>query len=140
MINFIILCFIIYFIFYNFPVLNDFLDYIFNWDLYLLIFIFIFTINFLFLNLKIKYNFNKDILIKFYNLFFKNPSFFLNYIINTFKKIYLFFIHFKYFKEKKMISNFFKKLNNLFFIFWRPLFKKFSYFGFYRSNRSKWIK
>lgn len=63
---------------------------------------------------------------KLYVIFFKNLIFFKNEIF-----------------KKNSIYNFAKKnLNSLFnyFIYWRPLFKRFSYFGYYRLTKSKFFK
>lgn len=99
----------------------------------------LFFLNFIYKR-KEKFNFNLDILSKYYLFFFKKPNYLLNYLIIIFKKIYVFIFNFKYnffiSTNKIFFSIFFKKIN----LTWRPLFKKFSYFGFFRSNRSKWIK
>ena len=107
---------------------------------FILIFISIFFLSFYFVRRKEKFNFNIDILVKYYLFLLKKPSILLNFLKNTFKQIYLFTIHFKY---KFTIGTFkiiFRDLLSFFSLSWRPLFKKFSYFGYYRSNRSKWIK
>ena len=106
---------------------------------FLSIFLFFFIFNFYF-NQSITYNLNFDLVFKYFSLFLKNFSFLLNYFINTFKKIILFLYYFKYRHIKLSISVYFKKHLSSFFIFWKPLFKKTSYFGYFRSNRSKWIK
>lgn len=107
---------------------------------YELLFLLLFLLSFLILNRKEKFNFSLDLLFKYYLLFFKTPSFFFNFVLNTLKQIYIFTLLFKYkflIDTNKIFFNFyFSKLSLL----WRPLFKKFSYFGYYRSNRSKWIK
>lgn len=87
-----------------------------------------------------KNNIDLDIIFKYFSIVFKMPNVFLNLFLNIFKKIYTFLVYFKYkyiVITYKIIS---KKYFNTFFILWRPLFKKTSYFGYYRSNRSKWIK
>ena len=99
----------------------------------------IFFINYIFYK-KEKFNFNFDILTKYYLFFLKKPNFLLNFLFINIKKIYVFYLKFKYvffINTNKIFFNiFFKKIN----LTWRPLFKKFSYFGYFRSNRSKWIK
>ncbi len=32
------------------------------------------------------------------------------------------------------------RANNTFFIFWKPLFKRVSYFGLFRTSRARWIR
>lgn len=79
-----------------------------------------------------------DLFIKYLNLFSKNLFFFLNFIKIKITKV-LFFIFSnklaKLFAFLKSISVFVLQK----FLIWRPLFKRFSYFGNYKSSRNKFI-
>lgn len=79
-----------------------------------------------------------DLFIKYLVFFLKNLSFFFNFIKTKITKI-LFFIFSgklrKLFAFLKSWSTFFLQK----FLIWRPLFKRFSYFGNYKSSRSKFI-
>lgn len=108
--------------------------------MFIFLFIIFFILNFYFIFKKEKFNFNTDLIIKYYTIFFKTPNFFINFIYNMLKQIYIYFIFFKYkFKFDTLILMSKWLLINL-PLTWRPLFKKFSYFGYFRSHRSKWIK
>lgn len=115
-------------------------QFIFIDKLYVYIFILFFILNFFIFKNKSEFNFNHDILYKYYLFFFKTPNFFFNSVIVNFKKIFTYLIYFRNKAYIDFANIFFKKFSNKFFIIWRPLFKKFSYFGYYRANRSKWIK
>ena len=106
-------------------------------NFYTVTFLLFFVFNFFVINKEEKFNFNIDLIVKYYLFFLRVPNFFLNFIVNTFKQIYVFLIYFKY---KFVIDTNFMILKNIyktFSLIWRPLFKKFSYFGYFRSNRSK---
>ena len=60
---------------------------------------------------------------------------FLNLIWIRFSKIFLFIFPYKLNK----IIYFFKKVNSSFYLLWRPLFKRLSYFGNYKNSRSKFF-
>jgi len=75
-----------------------------------------------FLHLKSLYFYLNRLYIKFFKnlIFFKNEVFKKSYIYNFIK------------------SNWYNLSN--YFIYWRPLFKRFSYFGYYRLTKSKFFK
>ena len=79
-----------------------------------------------------------DLFIKYLNFFVKNLFFFLNYIrIKITKVLFFIFSH----KLVKLLT-FLKSINVFFlqkFLIWRPLFKRLSYFGNYKSSRSRFI-
>lgn len=87
-----------------------------------------------------KLKFNIDIIFKFFLLMLKTPSFFFNYLINIFRKIFVFLYYYKYRDILNTFRIYSRKYSYRYFSIWRPLFKKTSYYGYYRSNRSKWIK
>ena len=82
---------------------------------------------------------NFILLFKFSSILSSNSSFFHNYISIHFRKISCFFRCFRFFDLKNFISVYSKFLFKNFFVFWRPLIKKWSYFGIYRAYRSKWM-
>ena len=115
-------------------------EFVFIDNLYVFIFLIFFLNSFFMTNNKVEFNFNFDVLYKFLLFLIKTPNYMLNYVLISFKKIYTFLV---YFKNKFYIDSsfiFLRRYFSKYFIIWRPLFKKFSYFGYYRSNRSKWIK
>ena len=115
-------------------------EFVFIDNLYVFIFLIFFLNSFFMANNKVEFNFNFDVLYKFLLFLIKTPNYMLNYVLISFKKIYTFLV---YFKNKFYIDSsfiFLRRYFSKYFIIWRPLFKKFSYFGYYRSNRSKWIK
>lgn len=130
------------FIFFIFEFIFDNL-YFYNQQYEFNLFIPIFTVLIIY-NIVFKVNtqnrLDLDLLSKYIILFIKTPNFLLNYMINIFKKVYVFIIFFKYRNLLNFIKIIFKKCFSNSFLLWRPLFKKTSYFGYYRSNRSKWIK
>ena len=109
-------------------------------NLHAYIFLSIFFINFFLIKNLAKFNYNLDIFYKFYILLAKTPNFFLNFFLNNINKIYTFFVYFKYFFFMLTLKILWRGFSSKFLIIWRPLFKKLSYFGYYRANRSKWIK
>lgn len=111
-----------------------------NRNILYLFFIFIFLLSYFFFDRRELFNNNNDILFKFFKLLFTTPSKFITYIFIEIKKFFLYSINFKFYHFIKTNLFFFgDKISNI-FIIWRPLFKRWSYFGYYRSNRSKWIK
>lgn len=74
-----------------------------------------------------------------YNYIFFVSKYVVIYVYQNIKKflhMYVFFLK-KFSVYTIMLVTFFKKCTNF---FWRPLFKKISYFGLYSSVRSKWYK
>lgn len=81
------------------------------------------------------------ILIKFYINFFKKLDLILIVFKNFFLKIIIYIIFFKniFINDSfNIIYKYFKKTS--FSIFWKPIFKKTSYFGLFAYIRSKWYK
>lgn len=109
-------------------------------NFYIIFYIIFFYLNFLLNFNNDSKNINIDLITKYIILLIKTPNFFFNYILNIFKKIYIYLVHFKYRFFRNTTKLLYKKNMKSHFIWWRPLFKKSSYFGYYRSNRSKWIK
>jgi len=87
-----------------------------------------------------KFNFNSDILYKYFVVFLKTPNFLINFSKNWFNKFYLYTVFFKHKISMDGKKIFFSRYFNKISVIWRPLFKRTSYFGYYRSNRSRWIK
>lgn len=90
-------------------------------------------------------NYTKNNLIKafflfciFIKLFCRNFYLFINYVLIKLKKFFVFIIGIFFHKVIIFIKFYFRKMvyNN---VLWRPIFKKWSYFGFYASHRSKWL-
>jgi len=103
-------------------------------------FLFFFLINYIVIIWKESFNNNKDLLYKFVYFFFRPFSLFITYILGEIKRFYVFLIKFEYkIFFKTVYDLIFLKLGG-FFLIWRPLFRKWSYFGYFRSNRSKWWK
>lgn len=118
------------------PTLEQF---IFSDNLFFYVFFFFFFSKFFNIYKDEKFNFNVDLLYNFIILFLKIPSYFYNYSVLIMNKIVKFTINFKYFHHINVIKFIYLQFSK-YFVIWRPLFKKLSYFGYYRSNRSKWIK
>lgn len=116
------------------------IDLLFFKNFFLFIFFTFFYLNFFVFKNVEKARHNIDLLYKYFLILVKTPSFFTNVIVNKIRKFFIFTVYFRHqltiLSYKIIFGWFFRK----FFIVWRPLFKKFSYFGYYRSNRSKWIK
>ena len=88
---------------------------------------------------KENFNNNKDILYKFISFLFKPFGYIWTFFSCEVKKFFNFLKNFKY---KKMITifyifflNYWNKIKPL----WRPIFRRWSYFGYFRINKSKWI-
>ena len=77
--------------------------------------------------------------VKLMKLKLKNSTVYINLLVSELKK-FLYFVFF--YKFGNFFKSFFKYFNNFFskFIFWRPLFKRFSYFGNFRLTNSKFTK
>lgn len=103
-----------------------------------------------FLESKYRSNFYSDVvdikdddfnLIQFieriYLKFKSNPFLALNWLICNTKL----FIHWLFSKRLFYTFNFLKNLNKFHFtpVLWRPLIKKYSYYGYYTFNRTKWL-
>lgn len=118
--------------------------------IFVFIFIFVFSINYFWWEDKIELDvdsslddyelLNYDLFYKFIVLNEKNYFFLLNLIKVEFKKLILFLIKFRFAVDIFTWKHFIKKRTGVFFVIWRPIFKKWSYLGYYRSNQSKWIK
>jgi hypothetical protein len=83
------------------------------------------------------YNFRSPLdftVFKFNNLLLN-----LNSIVLEFKKFYLFLINVIFFKSINIISCWYKFFSDK-VVFWNPLFKKTSYFSYYRSFSSRFLK
>ena len=122
------------FLFYYF----NFLTIIINLNLIYCVFFFYFM-NYFFLKNLNATNPDLDLFLKYIKFFTKHFFNLLNLSSSLFKKIYN-FIYIKSFVFLKSCFNFLNLYFKNIFIIWRPLFKKWSYFGYFRTNRSKWIK
>ena len=131
-----ILIFMFFFVFVYF---FNFIIFIVNLNIVYFSFVIFFLNYFFFKNLNINYNSNLDLLFKYLKFFTKHLFNLLNLVYVIFKKFYN-FIYIKTFVFLKSLEIFFNFYLKNIFIIWRPLFKKWSYFGYYRINRSKWIK
>lgn len=80
-----------------------------------------------------------DLKIQFLLLKLKNFWKFINFFKINFQKIFLYLIDYKFYKNLNVIKFLVFKLID-FNLLWRPLFKRFSYFGNYKNSRSKFIK
>jgi len=56
------------------------------------------------------------------------------------RKILLFIIKHSFSHVFNFVKFFYVKAVKGFFLVWRPIFKKWSYYGVYRAYRSKWLK
>jgi len=134
-----LLNFFIFLLFYCFFNFFNFLTIFINFNLIFFIFFFFFY-NYFFLKIiNINFNSNLDLFIKYLKFFTKHFFNLINIIFIIVKKLYN-FIYIKFFVFSKSSIFFFNFYIKNLFIIWRPLFKKWSYFGYYRINRSKWIK
>lgn len=110
---------------------------IYNFYIMLLI---LFTLNF-FLNMIMFIPAKNTLNFKLFFLKLKSFYFYLNSFLVKLNKIYIFFKNEILFKS--FFFNFIKlnliKFSN-YFTYWRPLFKRFSYFGFYKLSKSKFFK
>jgi hypothetical protein len=103
-------------------------------------FAFLFLLNF-FLNYIITIPSKNTLDLKVFSLKLKSFYFYINWLVIRFSKVFLFFKNeiilkgFSFNFVKTFLSNFCN-----YFIYWRPLFKRFSYFGFYRLTKSKFFK
>lgn len=102
-------------------------------------FFFCFLINIVISLWKENFNFNKDIFYKFFSFLFRPLGFIITYFICEFKKFFSFFKNIKYKKILNLLYVFLKSVLKLPGLVWRPIFKKWSYFGYFRINKSKWI-
>lgn len=84
-------------------------------------------------------NYIFDLKIQFWLLKLKNFWKFINFIKINFQKIYLYLIEYKFYNNLNIIRFWIARLID-FNLLWRPLFKRFSYFGNYKNSRSKFIK
>ncbi len=77
--------------------------------------------------------------IKQFLLKLKNPAVYLNLVFTNLKKYFLFLMNEKFFNSSKLTIAFVSTLISK-FLFWRPLFKRFSYFGNFKLTNSKFNK
>ena len=89
---------------------------------------------------KESFNTNKDVVSKFFSFFFRAISIFFTLLFSELKRLYFFLKKIKYKTFLKTCWNFLCLYYDIFFVIWRPLFRKWSYFGFYKTNWSKWWK
>lgn len=103
-------------------------------------FLFCFFINYFISYWKENFNNNKDILFKFISFLFKPFAYLFTFILCEIKKFYNFLKNFKFKKIINISYLYFKNLLSKLSTIWRPIFKKWSYFGYFRTNKSKWWK
>lgn len=72
-------------------------------------------------------------------LFTTRVQILLNLLIIILKKYFLHYFGFVVKLKITLFKSFIFQLTKVFFIFWRPLFKKLSYFGLFRTYRTKWF-
>ena len=100
----------------------------------------LFLINYFVIVWKESFNNNKDLILKFFNLCLRPFSILFTLIFAYVKRFVYFLIRFEYRNFFTTLLHFFSKFYSSSFIIWRPLFRKWSYFGYFRTNRSKWWK
>jgi len=83
-------------------------------------------------------NFIADFKINFTLLKIKKLSIFLNFIKINAQKVFLYLVDYKTYKFVRLVKSFFSWFLSK-TLLWRPLFKRFSYFGNYKSSRGKFI-
>lgn len=83
---------------------------------------------------------NYDFFFRFVQLSVDELWFFYSFLITELKRYIFFNQKFKYYFSNRTKKIFFEKKIKNKFLLWRPIFKKWSYLGYYRANRSKWIK
>jgi len=103
-------------------------------------FIILFLINYLFIIWKESFNNNKDVLYRFFSLLIRPFSIFFTLVFAHLKRFFHFLFNFEYKSSIKTVYNLLKNIDFKSFLIWKPLFKKWSYFGYFRTNRSKWWK
>jgi len=86
------------------------------------------------------FNNNKDILYKFISFLFKPLGFIITFFVCELNKILNFVKTMKYKKFLDLFKVFLNFIYSLPGLIWRPIFKKSSYFGYFRINKSKWNK
>lgn len=124
-----------------FPFFWDILDDSFKLPLlYLFLLAVLMSLNFYLFVWKEPFNNNKDILYRCANFCFRAVSIFFTLLLSEIKKFVLFLKKFKYREAINTHLVWFTLKVGVIFIIWRPLFRKWSYFGFYKTNRSKWWK
>lgn len=101
-------------------------------------FLFCLILNYLVSYWRENFNNNKDILYKFISFLFRPFGIIITFFVCEYKKIYSFLKTMKYKKILDLIKFFFKFVINIPGLIWRPIFKKWSYFGYFRTNKSKW--
>jgi len=76
---------------------------------------------------------------KYTSYFFVNLKFLLNYVMLKVYGFLIFIRNYGLLLELMELSKGFKKIIALKNLYWRPVFKKWSYFGLYKSYKSKWL-
>jgi len=97
-------------------------------------------VNYFVIQWKETFNNNRDVLWKFLSFCLRAFSLFFVLLFSELKRLYFFLKKIKYKVFLKTCIDFLYLNWNKFFLIWKPLFKKWSYFGFYKTNRSKWWK
>lgn len=103
-------------------------------------FFILFFLNYSVITWKEFFNNNKDVIYNFFSLCFRPFSIFFTLLFAHLKRFFHFLVYFDYKDFFKICSNLFFKFFSNFLMIWRPLFRKWSYFGYFRTNRSKWWK
>ena len=100
----------------------------------------LFLLNYFVISWKESFNNNKDILYNFFSLCIRPFSIFFTLFYAHVKRFFHFSFNFNFNNLISTISNIFDKIYSSSFLVWKPLFRKWSYFGYFRTNRSKWWK
>jgi hypothetical protein len=103
-------------------------------------FFILFLLNYSVIIWKEFFNNNKDVIYNFFSLCLRPFSIFFTLFFAHLKRFSHFLVHFDYKNFIKITFDLFFKFFSNFFMIWRPLFRKWSYFGYFRTNRSKWWK
>ena len=82
---------------------------------------------------------NLFLLFTYMKLFLSKIKLLFNYVHILFKKVFLHYFGFVIKSDTTLFKSCTYHMFKFFFIFWRPLFKKLSYFGLFKSYRSKWF-
>lgn len=103
-------------------------------------FFFLFLMNYYFVFWSESFNNNKDVLYKFFSLLWRPFSIFFTLAYAHIKRYVHFSVYFNWFRSITTYLNLIYNFCLFYFLIWRPLFRKWSYFGYFRTNRSKWWK
>lgn len=114
--------------------INDFVS--FNQYSFFYFYFFLFVLNII-LHSYVRSSFlSFDLVTEYIVFFLKNTNQFVEYLVIRLKKIFYFLIN-KKLEKFFFIISFFKSSFLKFFYLWRPLFKRFSYFGNFRLVKNK---